>query len=79
MYFGLDNEQAVPGAYGIVGYVEASGSWWLLERAMPRERIVEMVCAGVWHLLEGIAHDHGVTVAYEEPLPIGALAAEVST
>ena len=73
MFFGVEGDEAEPGAYGIVGFVEASGGWWLQHRTVSRERFTEMVCAGVWHLLEGTARDYGVTVAYDEPLPIGAL------
>ena len=29
MFFGIDGEQAEPGAYGIVGFVESAGAWWL--------------------------------------------------
>lgn len=73
MFFGMPGEVAEPGAYGIVGFVESSGSWWLAHRTMPRERFADFVCTGVWHLLEGVARDHGVVVDYDKPLPIGAL------
>jgi AcrR family transcriptional regulator len=75
MFFGMPAEAAEPGAYGIVGLVEASSAWWLAHRAMPRAEFTEFVCAGVWHLLEGTARDHGVVVNYDQPLPLGALAA----
>lgn len=73
MFFGLESEQAEPGAYGIVGFVEASGGWWLAHRTMPRDRFTDLVCTGVWHLLEGTARDYGLEIAYDEPLPIGVL------
>jgi AcrR family transcriptional regulator len=73
MFFGIEGEQAEPGAYGIVGFVEACGGWWLKHRSMSREAFSELVCTGVWHLLEGTARDHGIYVAYDEPLPLAEL------
>lgn len=70
--FGLDAEQAEPGAYGIVGLVESTGSWWLSRRSMSRERITAVICDGVWNLLEGTARRSGITIGYDEPLPIEA-------
>ena len=67
--FGLDAEQAEPGAYGIVGFVESSGSWWLAKRSMSRERFTAVVCDGVWSLLDGTARAHGLAVGYDDPLP----------
>lgn len=72
-FFGVDGEQAEPGAYGIVGFVEATGGWWLMNRTMPRDRFAQIVCTGVWHLLEGTARDHGIAIAYDEPLPLAVL------
>ena len=69
MFFGIDSEDAEPGAYGIVGFVESAGAWWLAKRTMSRERFTESVCQAVWHLLEGTARANGVQVAYDEPLP----------
>lgn len=73
MAFGMKGDVAEPGAYGIVGFVEASGGWWLAHRTMSRSAFTEIVSTGVWHLLEGAARDAGVTLAYDEPLPLGAL------
>src|SRR4051794_10075365 len=73
---GIDSEQADPGAYGIVGFVESAGSWWLQHRTMSRERITEVTAAGVWHLLEGTARDFGLQLEFDEPLPLGAFSTE---
>lgn len=73
VFFGVEADEAEPGAYGIVGFVEAAGGWWLANRSMPRDVFAEHVCSGVWHLLEGTARDHGLTVEYDAPLPIGTL------
>jgi AcrR family transcriptional regulator len=75
MFFGVEGEQAEPGAYGIVGFVEATGGWWLQHRTMPRERVAELITAGVWHLVEGTARDFGIHVGFDEPLPLGAMSA----
>jgi AcrR family transcriptional regulator len=72
MVFGIDSAQAEPGAYGIVGFVESVGSWWLQHRSMGRERLIQLITAGVWHLLEGTARDFGIELKFDEPLPVGA-------
>ena len=70
--FGIDDEVAEPGAHGLVGFVEATGAWWLSHReTMTRERFTDLVCVGIWHLVEGIARDHDLVIAYDEPLPFG--------
>ena len=71
MLFGLDTEQAEPGAYGIVGLVESSGAWWLAKRTMPREHFTRFVCDSVWHLLDGHARANGIVIGYDDPLPLG--------
>jgi AcrR family transcriptional regulator len=70
---GIDSEVAEPGAYGLVGFVESSGAWWLEHRTLSRQRFVEVVSTGVWHVLDGTARDNGIVLGYDEPLPIGAL------
>ncbi len=80
MFFGIDSEQAEPGAYGIVGFVEAAGGWWLQNRTMSRERVhLGRDLPGVWHLLEGTARDYGVQLDFDKPLPLGALSAAEGT
>jgi len=73
MFFGIDADRAEPGAYGIVGFVESSGSWWLARRSMSREKLTEIVCEGVWHLLEGTTRASKVIIGYDDPLPLEAL------
>lgn len=74
--FGVDSEQAEPGAYGIVGFVESAGSWWLEQRSMSRERFTDLLTRGVWHLIDGTARDFGVELGYDDPLPVAMLAAQ---
>ena len=71
LMFGIDDEQAEPGAHGLVGFVEATASWWLNHReGMSRDRITDLICQGVWRLLEGTARAEGIVIHYDEPLPI---------
>ncbi|HET8582559.1 MAG TPA: TetR family transcriptional regulator [Jatrophihabitans sp.] len=74
--FGVDSEQAEPGAYGIVGFVESAGSWWLEQRSMSRERFTDLLTRGVWHLIDGTARDFGVELGYDDPLPVAMLAGQ---
>jgi AcrR family transcriptional regulator len=67
--FGLDAEQAEPGAYGIVGMVESIGSWWLAKRTMSRAKISAVVCEAIWNLLDGTARTNGIEIGYDDPLP----------
>ncbi len=76
MVFGIEDEQAEPGAYGIVGFVESTGSWWLEHRTMSRERTTALISTGVWHLLDGTAREHGIELGYDDPLPAGVVGAE---
>ncbi len=71
MFFGIDADKAEPGAYGIVGLVESTGSWWLARRTISRGKLTEILCAGVWSLLEGTARANGVTIGYDDRLPFG--------
>jgi AcrR family transcriptional regulator len=77
--FGIDSQQAEPGAYGIVGFVESIGSWWLEHRTMDRDRLTDLVTIGVWHLLDGTARDFGIVLGFDDPLPLGALTAQETT
>jgi AcrR family transcriptional regulator len=79
MVFGVDGEQAEPGAYGIVGFVESAGSWWLQHRTMSRERFTVLVTTGVWHLLEGTARDFGVAIGFDDPLPFAMMTGQETT
>jgi AcrR family transcriptional regulator len=73
MFFGIDADKAEPGAYGLVGLVESTGSWWLARRTISRDKLTEILCDGVWNLIEGTARANGVHVGYDEPLPIEAV------
>lgn len=72
--FGMNGDETEPGAYGIVGFVEAACAWWLgcrdLPAAMSRERFTELVCDWVWRLLEGQAREMGLSIGYDAPLPV---------
>jgi AcrR family transcriptional regulator len=76
--FGIQGEQAEPGAYGIVGFVESVGSWWLDNRTIGRDRLTDLITTGVWHLLEGTAREYGIELGFDEPLPLKAMRAQES-
>jgi AcrR family transcriptional regulator len=72
--FGIDDQLAEPGAHGLVGFVESTGSWWLSHRdEMTREQFIEQVSQGIWHFLAGYAAAEGLQVGFDEPLPISPL------
>lgn len=75
MFFGIDADRAEPGAFGIVGLVESTGAWWLSRRTISRERLTQILCDGVWNLLDGTARANGVVIGYDQPLPLEALTA----
>ena len=79
IFFGMDSDEAEPGAYGLVGFVESSCSWWLARRDQPgtmsRDRFTSIVCDAIWRMLEGFARANGITIVYDEPLPFAALTA----
>jgi len=58
----------------MVGLVESTGSWWLSRRTMSREKVVELLCECVWHLIDGTVRANNLVIGYDEPLPIEALA-----
>jgi AcrR family transcriptional regulator len=45
---GRDAEGAEPWAHGIVGMVQLAGDWWMTERSMARERVVEYLTSLLW-------------------------------
>jgi AcrR family transcriptional regulator len=73
MLFGIDGERAEPSAYGIVGFVESTGSWWLAKRTMSRNALITIISHGVWCLLDGTLRENNVVVGYDDPLPVESL------
>jgi AcrR family transcriptional regulator len=76
MFFGIDSDKAEPGAYGMVGLVESTGAWWLSRRTISRAKLTELLCEGVWSLIEGTARANNVVVGYDDPLPLEALSSQ---
>jgi AcrR family transcriptional regulator len=72
--FGIDAAEAEASAFGIVGFVESSGEWWLSRPAMSREVLTEFVSQGVWYLLDGIVRANDVELGFDDPLPAEAFA-----
>ncbi|MGH8862869.1 MAG: TetR/AcrR family transcriptional regulator, partial [Jatrophihabitantaceae bacterium] len=77
LFFGIDSDQAEPGAYGLVGFVESSCAWWLTHRDSPgtmsRDRFTVSVCEAIWHMLDGYGRASGIAIGYDDPLPFAAL------
>ena len=51
----VDSGPAEPWAHGIVGMVQLAGDWWLRNRTMSRERLVEYLTSLLWEGFGGIA------------------------
>ncbi len=78
MFFGVDPSAAAPGAYGIAGFVEASGAWWLATRSLSRAAFTDFLCQSVWNVIDGAARDAGIRIGYDDPLPAAVATEEVS-
>lgn len=50
----LDAHAAEPWARGIVGMVQVAGDWWLEQKSMTRERLVDHLVTLVWGGLAGL-------------------------
>jgi AcrR family transcriptional regulator len=50
---GRDSGAAVPWAYGIVGLVHQAGDWWVNDRTMSRETLVDHLVTLLWQGLAG--------------------------
>jgi AcrR family transcriptional regulator len=50
---GRDSGAAVPWAYGIVGLVHQAGDWWVDDRTMSRETLVDHLVTLLWQGLAG--------------------------
>ena len=51
---GLDAHPAEPWGRGIVGMVQVAGDWWLDDRTMTRERMVEHLVTLLWKGFSGL-------------------------
>ncbi|MDQ3939990.1 MAG: TetR/AcrR family transcriptional regulator [Actinomycetota bacterium] len=51
---GMDSGGAEPWAHGIVGMVQLAGDWWLRNRSMPRQRLVEYLTTLLWNGFAGM-------------------------
>ena len=54
---GLDSGAALPWAYGVVGYVQSVGDWWLRrQQPISREALSEYLTTFLWGGVAGIRH-----------------------
>jgi AcrR family transcriptional regulator len=67
---GLDSGAALPWAYGVVGYVQAVGDWWLRQQQpISREALGDYLTTFLWSGVAGIRHAADVPgglAAYQE-------------
>ena len=67
---GLDSGAALPWAYGVVGYVQAVGDWWLRQQQpISREALGDYLTTFLWGGVAGIRHAAdipGGLAAYQE-------------
>jgi len=67
---GLDSGAALPWAYGVVGYVQAVGDWWLRQQQpISREALGDYLTTFLWGGVSGIKHAAdipGGLAAYQE-------------
>jgi AcrR family transcriptional regulator len=67
---GLDSGPALPWAYGVVGYVQAVGDWWLRQQQpISREALSDYLTTLLWGGVAGIVHAAdipGGLAAYQE-------------
>jgi AcrR family transcriptional regulator len=52
---GFDSGPAVAWSYGIIGLVHQAADWWVDDRTMPRERLVDYLTGLLWEGLPGAA------------------------
>jgi AcrR family transcriptional regulator len=73
---GLDSGAAQPWAYGVVGYVQAVGDWWLRQQQpISREALGDYLTTFLWGGVSGIKHAAdipGGLAAYQEETRHGA-------
>ncbi|GIE94675.1 TetR/AcrR family transcriptional regulator [Paractinoplanes rishiriensis] len=72
---GLDSGAATPWAYGVVGYVQSVGDWWLRrQQPISREALGEYLTTFLWGGVAGIRHAAdipGGLAAYQEETQYG--------
>jgi len=73
---GLDSGAALPWAYGVVGYVQTVGDWWLRQQQpISREALGDYLTTFLWGGVSGIKHAAdipGGLAAYQEETRHGA-------
>jgi AcrR family transcriptional regulator len=56
-------------AFGVIGFVESVGNWWLENRTMERAPVSEMLCGSILRSIRGALKDRGLDLDPDEPLP----------
>ena len=72
---GLDSGAALPWAYGVVGYVQTVGDWWLRQQQpISRDALGEYLTTFLWSGVAGMRHAAdipGGLAAYRQEVPGG--------
>ncbi|TSD99520.1 TetR/AcrR family transcriptional regulator [Skermania sp. ID1734] len=64
--FGLASEGAEPWAYSIVGAVQLATHWWISNRSMSSEDLINYLTMMVWSAIEGIGRVGGSAERFNE-------------
>lgn len=69
--FGTDIGPAEPWAHGMVGMVQSAGDWWLDHPGvMELDTLTGHVATVLWHAIDGMLRDAGVTLDPNAPLTL---------
>ncbi|OZF26105.1 TetR/AcrR family transcriptional regulator [Rhodococcus sp. 14-2483-1-2] len=67
---GMDTGGAAPLAFGIVGAVRMTVHWWVIERSISKDSLVEYLAIMLWGGISGIAESEGSPSKFESrPTP----------
>lgn len=66
---GTDDELVDAMAFGVIGFVESVGNWWLEHRHMDRQGIADLINGSILRSIRGALRDRGLELDPDEPLP----------
>ncbi len=55
----IDAAGATPWSYAIIGAIQLATHWWITDRSLTAERLIDYLTMMVWGAIEGIARDGG--------------------
>lgn len=72
--FRADPNGAQPWAYAVVGAVVLPTEWWLENRGMTREQLVDYLTTFVWGAVDAALRSEGIVLDPDEPVNVASLA-----